>query len=137
MGVDEEELPGPVQDAEAVRHGRLSPVAAQQVGAQGMQGGDLHQLDVGLGQLGLDAVFEFQGGLVGEGGDQQVLRPGGPGAHQVRHPPGDDLGLARAGTGDNQQRAIPVGDSLDLLPGQARRKIVRPVHCTCPSTVPP
>ncbi len=92
-------------------------IAAQQVGAKGVDGGDLHQFDVDLGEFLLDAVFEFQGSLVGEGGHQEVLRVDVPGAHQVGHPPGDDLGLAGAGSGDDEQGAALVEDGLNLLFG--------------------
>jgi len=92
-GIDKQELAVLVEDVEAMWQGAARLVPAQQVSAKRVQRAHLHRLDVHAWQLLLDAVLEFQRGLVGEGGDEQMLRR-------------------------DQQRAAGVQDGVALLGGQ-------------------
>ena len=61
-----------------------------------------------------DALLHFAGGLVGEGDGEDVsgrdaLRD------EVGDAEGDDAGFARAGAGQNQNRAVQRFDGLALL----------------------
>ena len=57
----------------------------------------------GLPEIAFSAVFEFERGFIGEGGDQAVRGISLAAGDEVRDAPGDHFGLAGAGAGDNQQ----------------------------------
>jgi hypothetical protein len=59
MCVHEQELAAFVENAKTTRQGTAILVISEDVGAQRVNSADLHLLDVGFGELELDAVFEF------------------------------------------------------------------------------
>src|SRR4029450_9810112 len=60
-----------------------------------------------------------RGAVLGEG-DREDAPGGNPAAeHQVGHASGDDAGLARAGTSQDEKRSLPVEDSFTLEIGRA------------------
>jgi hypothetical protein len=93
-----------VVDHEIARQADVRRLAPQQAGAQGMKRGDPHLPAVDAEQ-GLDARPHLFGGLVGEGDRQNGGRVGQPFACQIGNAVGDDAGLARTGTRQNEQRA--------------------------------
>ena len=67
------------------------------------------------------ALKSVNDGLVGEGDDQQLPRPGIAQLEDVGQPRGQDLGLARPGARQHQHRPLGRLDSQPLLgvqPGQ-------------------
>ena len=70
-----------------------------------------------VGQAGGDALVELGGGLAGEGQSEDLVGADLPGGDQVDDPLGHGGGLARAGSGDHQEGAEPVGDDARLLLG--------------------
>ena len=71
---------------------------------------------------GLDPLAHLAGGLVGER-DGQDCSGAIPECEQVGDPPGDDPRLARAGAGQDQQRALDVGHGLALGGGQISEQV--------------
>ena len=69
------------------------------------------------GQAGGDALVELGGGLAGEGQSEDLVGADLPGGDQIDDSLGHGGGLARAGSGDHQQGAQPVGDDARLLLG--------------------
>ncbi len=61
-----------------------------------------------------DALAHLAGGLVGEGDGEDAPRGDAALADQVGDAVRDDAGLAGAGAGEDEQRAVTVGDRLDL-----------------------
>jgi hypothetical protein len=59
----------------------------------------------------------------GQGEDFRRLRPSG--GDEPRDPPGDDLRLARAGSGDDEEWPVAMGDGTQLLRVQAPKKRVQ------------
>ena len=100
------------------REGRLQAdaagLAAQDPHAGGVEGGHPHPVGARPDQAD-DPLAHLAGRLVGEGDGQHLARPHPPGRQQVGDPVGQDPGLARAGAGDDQQRAALVHDGLALL----------------------
>ncbi len=70
-----------------------------------------------------DALPHLRGGLVGER-ERQDLPRRDPAGDQVGHPPGDDAGLARTGTGEDEQGALGVLDGLGLGLGEPGEDVV-------------
>jgi hypothetical protein len=62
----------------------------------------------------LHALAHLLRGLVGEGDGQQLARARATGLHQPRDAVRQDARLARAGAGEDQQRAVTVRDGLAL-----------------------
>ena len=90
------------------------PVAAQDAGAEGMEGAHGH-LAALVADQGQDALAHLGGGLVGEGHGQDL-----PGLHaldadEVGDAVGQHAGLAGAGTGQDEQRPLGRGDGARLL----------------------
>ena len=73
------------------------------------------------GQSGAHPAQQLPGRLTGEGQAEYLSRIGVAVGHQPHHPGGHGLGLARAGTGDDHQRAGLRGDHRDLLVGGLRK----------------
>ena len=69
------------------------------------------------GQAGGDALIQLGGGLAGEGQAEDLVGTDLPGGDQVDDSLRHGGGLARAGTGDDQERAQSVGDDARLLLG--------------------
>ena len=57
----------------------------------------------------LDALAHLLRGLVGEGDGQQLAGARAPGLHEPGDAMGEHARLARAGAGQDQQRAVAVG----------------------------
>ena len=71
----------------------------------------------------LDALAHLLRGLVGERDREDLARPGAFGSHEPGDPVREHAGLARAGAGEDQQRALAVRDRLALRlvePGEER-----------------
>ena len=60
------------------------------------------------------AIAHLPRGLVGERDGEDLVRLGRLGGHQVGDPMGQHPGLARAGSGQDQQRPLIVGHGLAL-----------------------
>src|SRR3712207_3081837 len=76
-------------------------------------------------------LLHLPGGLVGEGDRQDLAGLHAAGAEQVGDPVGQHPGLARAGTGDDEQRAALVDDGLPLRPVEAGEHAIQlPPHLT-------
>ena len=76
----------------------------------------------------IDARLHLVGGLVREGQGQDLGRPGPPSGDQPGDAASDDLGLARPGAGDDQQRAFAVAHRPPLFrvePGEERLHSIR------------
>jgi hypothetical protein len=67
-----------------------------------------------LRQKPRDALLHFAGGLVGEGDGENISRRDAPG-DEVGDAERDDAGLAGAGAGEDQHRAVQRFDGLPLL----------------------
>ena len=61
-----------------------------------------------------DTLTHLLGGLVREGDREDLVRLRGAGREQIRDPVGQDPGLARPGTGEDQERPAGVGDRVTL-----------------------
>ena len=116
--LDDGDLVVVVIDDEAAGHADRLAVGAQDAGADGVEGAQPHaaraQVVGAAGQQRLDAGAHLAGGLVGEGDGQDA-----PGRHPRRaHQPGDAVGddarLARARSGQDEQRAGGPGHGLAL-----------------------
>ena len=111
---------GLVVDREAARVAQLVGVAPQDAHAGGVERRHPHLLRHGPDE-GADAVLHLVGGLVGER-DRQDLEGADPLLlDEVGDAMGEDPGLARPGTGDDEQRPLGVGDRVGLHwvePGQ-------------------
>jgi len=73
-----------------------------------------------------DTLLHLPSRLVGEGDGQNLLRRHSAFFNEVRYPGSDDMCFARAGTGQNDERAFHVGDCFVLLwveGGQVHQKI--------------
>ena len=87
--------------------------AAKQPHAERVEGADGHRLGLLLRHHAADAFAHFRGGLVGEGHREDVLRRD-PHLQHVRDPAGHRAGLARAGPGQNEDRAVERGHGVPL-----------------------
>ena len=115
---EEDHLLGAGEHAEVGREPQLQRVLLDQPVAEGVEGGELH-VGVTVGDERVHPLLHLDGGLVGEGEGEDLGGAGAPGRDQVGDPPGDDGGLARAGAGDDEQRARLVSDRRRLALGQA------------------
>jgi len=87
--------------------------------------GDPHLLRLVLANELGGAFAHFGGGLVGKGDGQDFMRARTPRCQQVRNSMGQHTRLARAGTGDDQQRAPCIAHGLFLLRVHAYQQFVR------------
>ena len=94
---------GGVVDGEGGAQAGGLVLAAQDAHAGGVEGGDPHALAGGAHQGG-DAFAHLGGGLVGEGDGQDLAGAGAAGGDEVGDAVGEDPGLARTRTGDDEQR---------------------------------
>jgi len=70
----------------------------------------------------IDPNLHLRRGLLGERQAEDLRRPGASSRDDPRDPAGDHLGLARACAGNDQQRALAVGDRSELLRVQPTEK---------------
>ena len=122
LGVDAElvdaaldETPGVGRVVDRVLAGvaQARRLGAQQPRARRVEGHDPHAAG-GVPEQQLDALAHLLRGLVGEGDGQQLARARAPGLHEPRDPVGEHPRLARAGTGQDEQRAVAVGHGVAL-----------------------
>ncbi len=137
--LDQPPLVGRVVDRELARVAETVGVGAQHPGAGGVEGHDPHRARRAADEQ-LDALAHLLGRLVGEGDGEDLVRAGLTRAHQVGDPVGQDARLARARAGEDQQRALAVGDRVALRRVQAGQQLVDPWVLGCfghgRSTVP-
>ena len=94
-------------------------MAAQHLGADGMEGAQpLHALDHAADQ-GADALLHLARRLVGEGDAQDLPRPGAAGGQDMGQAGGQHPGLAGARAGQHQHRAVHRLHRLALFLVQA------------------
>ena len=108
-----------VVNREVPRKPRGLPVAAQQPGAEGVEGLDHHPR--ARGRISAHPLAHLLGRLVGEGHGQDRLRRVAAGLDEMGDLAGDDPRLARAGPGQDEQGAAFVQHRLPLRlvqPGQ-------------------
>ena len=104
-----------VQDGEIGFEPRQLGMAAQHLGADGMEGAEpLHALDHAADQ-GADALLHLARRLVGEGDGEDLARPGAARGEDVGEARGQDARLAGAGAGQHQHRAVGRQHGLALL----------------------
>ncbi len=105
---------GRVVDRE--RGGEAEPLrlAAQDPYARAVEGHDPHGVGPRSDEL-LDALLHLAGGLVGEGDRQDLARVDPALGQQVGDAVGQHAGLARTGTGNDEQRGAGVHDGCALL----------------------
>ena len=116
-------LVGRVVDRELARVAELVGVGAHHPRAGGVEGHDPHRAR-GAADEQLDALAHLGRRLVGERDREDLARPGLVGPQQVGDPVREDAGLARAGAGQDQQRALAVGDGVALGRIQACEEVV-------------
>ena len=81
-------------------------MAAQHLGGDGVERAQpRHPFDRRADQMP-DPLLHFPRGLVGEGDAENLARPGQPAAHDMGQPRGQRRGLAGAGPGQHQHRAL-------------------------------
>ena len=99
-------------------------MAAQDLHADGVEGAEPgHALDHAADDLA-DAVLHLARRLVGEGDGEDLARPGAAGGEDMADAHGEHAGLAGAGAGQHQNRAVERLDRLALLgieAGEIRR----------------
>ena len=130
----ESQLPqfGFAQQASVRFDGQKQTVFAQQVPGERVVGADGGRIVGEVGHPGpcghqarprepgeprADTAQQLAGGLAGERQPEHLARPGVSVGDQPHHPRCHRLGLARAGTGDDDQRAGRCGDHRGLLVG--------------------
>ena len=104
--LDQPDLVVGIEDGEIGLEADQLGMAAQDAGADGVEGAEpRHALDAGADQLA-DALLHLAGGLVGEGHRQDFGRPGALGGEDMGDAGGQHARLAGAGAGQHQQRAL-------------------------------
>ena len=101
------QLVGRVVDDEVARQADVRRLAAEQPGAQGVEGRDPQAAVAGAEQRA-DALAHLLGGLVGEGDRQHLARAREAAADQVRDAVRDDAGLAGPRAREDQQGPVGV-----------------------------
>jgi hypothetical protein len=104
---------GLVVDRELARVAEPLGLDAQHPRAGGVEGHDPHRAGAAPEQA-LDALAHLLGGLVGERDRQDLVGPGLPRVVEVGDAVGQHARLARAGAGEDEQRAVAVHDRLAL-----------------------
>ena len=100
-------------------------VAAQDAHAKRVEGAEQRLGQRGVVQQPVDALGHLAGGLVGEGDGQNRVRRDAFLADQPGDAAGDDAGLARAGSGEDQQGAfggLDGGALFGIQVGELRRQ---------------
>jgi len=88
--------------------------AAQQARAHAVEGADPHGAR-DRSHEAADALLHLAGGLVGEGDGHHLVGPHAVNLDEVGHAVREHAGLARPGAGEDEQRALEVGDGGALL----------------------
>jgi hypothetical protein len=91
-----------------------------------VEGGDPHRPHRAADELA-HPLAHLRRGFIGEGDREDLARPRGAGGQEIGDPTGKDAGLARAGTGKDQQWPITVDDRLALGSVQPRQQLLDPV----------
>ena len=112
--LDGADLVGRVVDHEVARKADRGRFAAQQPGADRVEGRNPHRSGLAVEERS-DTLAHFLGGLVGEGDGEDLVEVGEPAADDVGDAIGDDTGLARAGAREDQQRAFGMEDGVALF----------------------
>ena len=107
-----------VEDGEVGLEARELGVAAQDAGRNGVEGAE-PEAGGGAAQQSLHAADHLARRLVGEGDREHLPRPGAPGGENMGEARGEHAGLAGAGAGQHQQRAVERFGRLPLLRIQA------------------
>ena len=103
-----------VEDGEVARQPDPLAVAAQKSQGIAVEGADERRQRKDAEQP-LDPVPHLAGGLVGEGDGDDRCRVDAALLHQPGDAIGDDPGLARAGTGEDQLGALTMSDGRELI----------------------
>ena len=114
QALDRRELVLSVENLKGLRQTRHHMVGAQKPVAQAVEGADPHAAHIHR-QHGREPRHHFFRGLVGEGHSQDTCRPNLRGLQQPSDARGQDPGLARARTGQDQRRLSRQGDSGGLF----------------------
>ena len=109
---------GVVVDGERALVPEAVAVGPEDADARGVEGGHPHAPAPRADQSG-DPLAHLLRRLVGEGDGEYLPGRGVTHGDEVGDPPGEDPGLARPGSGHDQERAAPVGDRIPLRPGQS------------------
>ncbi len=115
---------GLVVDRERARVAEHLGVAPEDAHARRVEGRHPHRLDHRPDEVA-DALAHLGGGLVGERDGEDVRRPHAL-VDQVGDAVGEHAGLARAGTGDDEQRPVGVHDGVELIGVEPARERARP-----------
>ncbi len=105
---------GPRQDAHVGRQTKFERELTDQTVAEGMECRD-RRVRVAVRDELIHARLHLVGGFVCERESQDLRRTGSPRGYQPRDPARDDLSLAGAGAGNDQQRTLAVTDGASLL----------------------
>ena len=125
-GPDDPHLVGLVVDREARRVAEPLRLAAQHPATGSMEGEDPGRARLPA-EHPLEPLAHLSRRLVREGDREDLVRLRAVRADQVRHSVREDTRLSRAGTGDDEQRAVDVQDGLALGRIQAGEEII--VRC--------
>ena len=125
-GSDDAHLVGLVVDREARRVAEPLRLAAQHPPAGGVEGEDPGGARLPA-EHPLEPLAHLAGRLVRERDREDLVRLRAVRADQVGDPMGQHAGLARAGSGDDEQRAVDVQDGFALGRIQAGEEII--VRC--------
>ena len=113
--LDQADLVVGIEDGEIGFEADELGVAANDAGADGVEGAEpRHALDGGADEV-RDALLHLAGGLVGEGHREDFAAAGEARGEDVGDAGGEDAGLAGAGAGEHQQRPIGGQHGLALL----------------------
>ena len=123
LGPEEQDLLGPAQDAEGRRQAQLERVLAKQPVAEGVERCDPHRR-VPVGDQHVDALLHLERRLVCEREREDLLRARSARGDEVRDATREDGRLAGPGARDDEERALVVGDRLDLREIQAVEDLV-------------
>ena len=108
---------GPRQEARLGWQPQLEGVVAHEPIAEGVEGLGRH-VGVAVGHQLIHPPLELGRRLLREGQGEDLRRPRPLGGDQPGDPPGDDPRLARARTGDHDERSVAVGHGAPLRPVQ-------------------
>ena len=125
-GPDDAHLVGLVVDREARRVAEPLRLAPQHPPAGRVEGEDPGRARLPA-EHPLEALAHLARGLVGERDREDLVGLRAVRADEMGHPMGEHAGLARAGAGDDEQRAVDVQDGFALGRIQAREEII--VRC--------
>ena len=105
---------------------RLQRLVVQDARADAVDRGDGQLLEAAV-EPGLEALAQAVGGGLGARQDEDRLGREAALAHEPAEALAEDAGLAGAGAAEDQQRAAPVRDGLELAVGQRHHRRIGPV----------